>query len=375
MRIAFYAPMKSPRADTPSGDRLIARLLMKALRTAGHQVELVSIFRSYDGSGNSRRQERLRKIGRKIAARTVRRLTMNKPDLWFTYHLYHKAPDWVGPAVAQKFGIPYVVAEASFSPKQQGGQWSGGHAEVARILAQTDMVVGLSKTDEVCVMPRLNANARYLHLPPFLDTAPFACAQTERGARRQYLVSEKALNPDVPWLLVVAMMRQGDKVQSYEILAKALAKLADRPWQLIVAGDGPAADTVKKFFSQFNERVIWMGLQHPDDLPQLYAAADIFVWPAVKETPGMCFLEAGAAGLPVVGGDGYGVPDVVQHGETGLLARHLDAESFAQKLTTLLDERGKRDDMGAEASRYVQVHHDISSVGKTLDKALRELLR
>ena len=43
------------------------------------------------------------------------------PELWFTYHLYHKAPDWLGPRIAGALGIPYVVAEASFAPKQAGG--------------------------------------------------------------------------------------------------------------------------------------------------------------------------------------------------------------------------------------------------------------
>ena len=49
------------------------------------------------------------------------------PELWLTYHLYYKAPDWLGPAVRAALGIPYVVAEASVAPKRAGGplgQWS-----------------------------------------------------------------------------------------------------------------------------------------------------------------------------------------------------------------------------------------------------------
>ncbi|MGH7006445.1 MAG: glycosyltransferase family 4 protein, partial [Alphaproteobacteria bacterium] len=53
MRIAFYAPMKPPSHPVPSGDRRIARLLLRALRKSGHEVRVVSTFRAYEGQGNA----------------------------------------------------------------------------------------------------------------------------------------------------------------------------------------------------------------------------------------------------------------------------------------------------------------------------------
>ena len=127
MRIAFYAPMKAPQHPVPSGDRRIARLFQAALAAAGHQVQLASSFRSRDGRGDAHRQTRIRDVGRRLAERLLRRYRRasaeHRPQLWFTYHLYHKAPDWLGPAVARGLGIPYVVAEASFAPKQATGRW------------------------------------------------------------------------------------------------------------------------------------------------------------------------------------------------------------------------------------------------------------
>ncbi len=126
MRIAFYAPMKPPDHAVPSGDRRMARQLMQALRTAGHDVRLASRLRSWEGRGDPERQARIRTE----AARGVRRLiarwrdAADRPDLWFTYHLYHKAPDLLGPPVARALGLPYVVAEASYAAKQAGGPWS-----------------------------------------------------------------------------------------------------------------------------------------------------------------------------------------------------------------------------------------------------------
>ena len=52
------------------------------------------------------RHERLSTLGARLASRLTRRLRAAPPDLWFTYHLYHKAPDWLGPAVAGPSASP-----------------------------------------------------------------------------------------------------------------------------------------------------------------------------------------------------------------------------------------------------------------------------
>ena len=117
MRIAFYAPLKPPTHGTPSGDRRVAGLLMDALARAGQRVELVSTFRSFDGDGDADRQRALRSqgeaLGRTLAAQWRDAPRGERPGLWFTYHLYYKAPDWLGPVVSGALGIPYVIAEAS----------------------------------------------------------------------------------------------------------------------------------------------------------------------------------------------------------------------------------------------------------------------
>src|SRR6185437_3573911 len=104
-----------------SGDRTMARLLIEALRRSGHEVAVAAALRSRDGAGDPLRQARLCDLGRRLAARFVRhcaRVPAARPDLWFTYHLYYEAPDWLGPRVADALAIPYVVAEASVAAKR-----------------------------------------------------------------------------------------------------------------------------------------------------------------------------------------------------------------------------------------------------------------
>jgi glycosyltransferase involved in cell wall biosynthesis len=372
MRIAFYAPLKPPGHAVASGDRAMAQALIAALRMRGHTVGIASHFRSYD-AGSSGRQLRIRDIGQRLADRLLRRIEpAGRPELWFTYHLYHKAPDWIGPAVTTELGIPYVIAEASFAPKQAGGLWDLGHRAVADTIRRADRIFQPNPADAECVLPLIEQPERLVPLPPFLDTAPFHAVS--RAESRSTVAGRLGLDADMPWLLAVAMMRDDQKLRSYRCLAQSLAMITDVPWRLVLAGDGPAKPTVQQLFTPFGERVRWVGIVEPAQLRQLYRSADIFVWPAVKEAYGMALLEAQAAGVPVIAGSGGGVPAVVAHGETGILTPEGDAAAFAEAARSLLTNTERREAMGRAAASRAAERHDIAQAADLLDRHLRELV-
>ncbi|HJO97853.1 MAG TPA: glycosyltransferase family 4 protein [Rhodospirillales bacterium] len=377
MRIAFYAPMKPPDHPAPSGDRRMARLLMAALDAGGHSVELASRFRSYDGTGAAKRQGRLGALGSRLAARLVRRYRSRparlRPQAWFTYHLYHKAPDWLGPQVADNLGIPYVVAEASHAPKQRNGPWAPGWAAAAAAISRADLVLGLNAADAGCVKPLLGARTPLVSLRPFLDAAPYAAAVKRRDSLRRAVSKRLAINCDQPWLLSVAMMRPGDKLASYKLLGRALADLRARPWCLLVAGDGPARGEVQAALADLDGRVQWLGELSAEVLAELYAASDLFVWPAVNEAYGMALLEAQAAALPVVAGRVGGVPDIVIDGTTGVLVEEGDTAAFARAVAALLDHPERRGPLGTAARRRAARHHGLEAAARTIDGALRKI--
>ena len=144
MRIAFYAPLKPPTKGAPAGDRDIADLLIEALARSGHAVELASTFSSYDGEGDMDRQAALRDRGVALARQLVAQwrtgTRVAQPDLWFTYHVYYKAPDWLGPPLSAAYGIPYVIAEASHAPKRAGGRWAIGHYAAGDAIRHADQI-------------------------------------------------------------------------------------------------------------------------------------------------------------------------------------------------------------------------------------------
>jgi glycosyltransferase involved in cell wall biosynthesis len=378
VRIAFYAPLKAPgQGFAPSGDRRVAGLLMAALAHSGERVELVSTFRSYDADGDRERQTALRAqgetLGRALAAQWQGQPSSERPDLWFTYHLYYKAPDWLGPIVAASLGIPYVIAEASYAPKRAGGPWVLGHESSAAAIRQAALLVCPTR-DDIAGLRELVPQERILHLPPFLDLEPYRSAGATREENRARLAAEHKLDTGVPWIAVVAMMRHGDKLASYRALAATLARVADLPWRLVVVGDGPARAEVRTALeSAVPGKTLFLGEVKTRDIAQVYAACDLTVWPAINEAYGMALLEAQAAGLPVVSCAMRGVPDVVVDGETGILVKDNDFEALARELRGLLLDHERRRGLGRGAAAFVLRERSLEMAAGRLSRALAGL--
>jgi glycosyltransferase involved in cell wall biosynthesis len=355
MRIAFYAPLKPPDHPIPSGDRQVAQLLLAALRLAGHDPVLVSRFRSYDGYGDARRQARLAALAERIVNRLLRHcreFREHSPELWFSYHVYHKAPDWLGPAVTCALGIPYVIAEASVTPIQRCGPWAHGHRATENAIKRADAVIGLNGKDRECVLPLLREPWRWFALKPFVDA---------KNYRRKVETEEHPAR-----LITVAMMRYGDKLVSYRLLADSLSRLLDLPWTLEIVGDGPARRDVENALAPLNERVSWMGSLDHDAIAGRLALADVCVWPAFNEAFGMALLEAQASGLAVVAGASGGVGEIIEPEVTGLLVAPGDARAFAAAVRSVILNYDRRQALAEAARQRILLEHDLRAATRRL---------
>ena len=293
MKIGFYAPLKAPSHTNPSGDREIGRLLFKALKILGHEVELVSDLRSWEGQGDAETQERIRETALNEAARLIEKYsTAAAPDLIFTYHVYHKAPDWIGVAIAKALAIPYVLAEASFAPKQLNGPWHQGHRQSQYCIQQADRIIAINRTDIECLKPLIKHDRVIELLKPFLDDI-----ETDNAPDfRQESVDTKVQdNENTINLITVAMMRHGDKKASYKQLADALSKIDNSNWRLTIIGDGDAITQVKRYFEKLPGHCLFTGALSRQAIYKHLLNSDIFVWPAINEALGPG--NAGSSGL------------------------------------------------------------------------------
>ena len=165
-----------------------------------------------------------------------------------------------------------------------------------------------------CRGPRFAAE-RILDLPPAVDLARFEASAERRAACRAAL-GERFAEREGPLILAVAAMREVKKLEPYRMLADALRRLQTRAptrsWRLAVVGDGPARSEVTAAFSALPPgRIRFLGSLEPEVLPTVYLGADLFAFPGRFH---VVYLQAAAAGLPVVACAGPGPDPMVAPG-------------------------------------------------------------
>ncbi|WP_333828564.1 glycosyltransferase [Pararhodobacter sp.] len=100
------------------------------------------------------------------------------------------------------------------------------------------------------------------------------------------------------------------------------------------------------------------------DMPDIYASADIFVFPSRLETFGNVTVEAMAAGLPCVEFDYGANADKIVRGKTGFILPYGDVEGMAQAITSLLGSAEKRMEFSAEGKRHVRRRFDWRAIAR-----------
>lgn len=353
--VAFYAPMKPPTHPVPSGDREMARNLMTAIAAGPAQVDLVSELRIYDAVGDAREQTRLRALAKAEASRLITDLAGTDTRAWVTYHNYYKAPDLIGPTVAQALHIPYVQIESSRAKSRLTGAWSDFAAKAEHASDAADLIFYLTQHDLLTLERDRPEHQKLVHLRPFLPVTTLP----ETNA------------PNTGQILTAGMMREGDKIASYTIIAETLAQLSTADWQLNIAGDGPARAKVETLMAPFGNRVRFLGQLDRAEMADAYRTSSLFLWPGVNEAYGMVYLEAQAAGLPVIAQDRDGVRDVLLAGHYPLPAH--GPKALARMLDQLLSDPDERILRSCSARAMIRENHLIGAATRGFWSALSTL--
>lgn len=338
----------------------MARQLMKAMRLCGHDVHVVLELRSFLREPAGDAAEALKLTARAERARIAADWQKNgSPDVWFCYHPYYKARDLLGPKLCRDFSISYVTAEASYSPKRNASGWADIQEGLLSDLRAADINICFTQRDRAGLI-KADPDIATAMLPPFIDTAAFAKTVPQPLAHR---------------LVTVAMMRTGDKLESYRALVEALSRLPeDLPWTLDIVGDGPEHDAVRQMFDALDaRRLIWHGECDAAAIADILSRASLYVWPGHGEAYGLAYLEAQAAGLPVISEHVAGVPEVVRDGETGILTPPGDVQAYADAILRMLTDTQLRQAMAKNARRFAIEERSLQSAAATLKHILDHL--
>ena len=361
MKIAFYAPLKPPDHPVPSGDRQMARMLIKALELKGHSVMVVSHLRAYLSDNGERELTNLRDRARAEVERITKGWSAGaKPDIWLSYHPYYRAPDLPGPSLAAKFDIPYVTLEASYARKRDRDAWANAQKLVTSAIEKAALNICFTKRDRDG-LAMLGPEIRLAYVPPFIDVADYD--------------RERPASTGVMKFISVAMMRKGDKFDSYRMLAAAFERLTDLDWHLKIIGDGPLRTEVQALFAKSPaSRITWAGERAPGEIAGELRDADLYCWPGCGEAYGLAYLEAQAAGIPVVAQDIAGVPEVVRSGETGILTPAGDVAAYAEAIRALAADRNRLRLLGRQARQFVLTERTLEIASQHLDVILRQII-
>jgi glycosyltransferase involved in cell wall biosynthesis len=137
-----------------------------------------------------------------------------------------------------------------------------------------------------------------------------------------------------------------------EACKHTLSRLPD--FRLMIAGEGPALPALKRMAVTLGieKNVIFVGyLDRAQDLPDCYAAADVFVFASKTETQGLVLLEAMAAGIPVYAFAAMGTCDIVGP-QQGAIAAPDNVSAFAEGLAQLLGNQEQRRQMSQQAKQF-----------------------
>jgi phosphatidylinositol alpha-1,6-mannosyltransferase len=369
MRIAFYAPLKPLDHPHPSGDLVIGRGLYHFLQGRGHELGKISELRArwvywkpWLWPRVVRQRHRSLNLCRKMAA-----------DLWLTYHSYYKAPDLLGSYCCRRLGIPYVVFQGIYSTKRRKRwtTWAGFILNRQALLAAHHIFT--NRKEDLLNLTRIVPEKRISYVAPGIFPEDFSFDSLSREqVRRKMDISDGTV------VVTAAMFRPGVKTEGLSWVIRSCGELSRKnaSLYLIIAGEGKEGPRLRQMAAQWLPgRVRFLGKVPREEMFRVYSAGDLFVFPGIRESLGMVYLEAQSCGLPVVGFADGGVPEVVAHEVSGYLVRPFDVKAFSQAIARLLDDSSARRQMGEAASSYVRNRHDLNKNYRIVEDILLELVQ
>jgi colanic acid/amylovoran biosynthesis glycosyltransferase len=166
-------------------------------------------------------------------------------------------------------------------------------------------------------------------------------------------------------------------VKGHAVLLDALEVLTARGFDMTLTwiGDGPERGALEQRARRLRvaRRVRMRGAVGQDDIRAEYERADIFCLPSFAEGLPVVLLEAMAMELPVVATGVMGVPELVEHGVSGLLVAPARPDLLADALELLATDPHERASMGAAGRAKVLTDHDAARSGSALRNVYREL--
>lgn len=275
----------------------------------------------------------------------------------------------------QHLGIPYVV----FTYAMEIETWAKrgrDRRKLMRVLTAADRVVHINEVTKQTLLS-LGVGARQLvRIWPGVDDKFFnkPAEQDIRAVLGGYRISR-------PYVLCVARLMERKGI---DVLIEAFAELDQTRFgdaQLIIVGEGPERKNLERLISRLwmDKSVKLIGEVPDDRLVALYHGAQVFALTPREvggdfEGFGIVYLEAGAAGLPVIATRTGGVPEAVEHKRTGLLVTPDSPDAIRKALGLLLGDEKLRVELGQQGKKRTEDEFRWSKVTSITMDMIHEVI-
>jgi glycosyltransferase involved in cell wall biosynthesis len=343
-------------------------ILARAMRARGHEVRIVALA-PLGAMGQEAQREGIPteslELQRSLAdlpriIHLVRMLRAWRPDVLHS-HMVHA--NLLARAVRPLARIPALVS--TIHSVNDGGRLrmaayrlTGGLVDrytiISRVAAERYIAIGAVPAHLLEVVP----NA--------VDTEHFRHRSEARAAVR----TELGLGNEFVWIAVGRF----EEPKDYPTMITAFAQLTSRrpTSRLLLVGKGSLREQVERLVQAagLTSQVRFLGVRR--DVPELMSAADGYVLSSAWEGMPVVLLEAAAVGLPIVATRVGGVPEVVEHGSTGLLVPPRDPASLTRGMDAIeaLDS-DSRTTMGARGRALVEQRYGITTIMQIWERIYR----
>ena len=273
---------------------------------------------------------------------------------------------WMGMRYAKRFNIPLVYtyhtqleAYAHYVPFERDTTRRAA-SSLTRMYSNGAAVVVVPTAAMQDHLRAIGVSARIEVVPSGIELGLFATGRRRDDVRARYGASPT----DRLALFVSRLARE----KNVELLIEAFARVNDGS-RLVLVGDGPARESLQALARQRGAagRITFAGAQPRAALPDLYASADVFVFPSTSETQGLVLVEALAAGCPILAVDTPQTRDVL--GTDAIFVPN-DATQLAQQLAKMgvppghaareaSSQAAQRFAIGLQTDRMLEVYENL----------------
>ena len=210
-------------------------------------------------------------------------------------------------------------------------------------------------------------------IPMGVDLRLFGSKNENAGLRKKFGIKKE---------FILSVGRLAEK-KGIKYLVMAMENIIKKfpEARLVIVGDGPERGNLETLVKNIGlgGNIIFAGKISNRNLPEFYATADLFVGPSIvtengdTEGLGVVFLEALASGTCVIGSNVGGIPDIIEHNRTGLLARQKDVKQLSDSITKLLLDKNLRKRLALNGQKKVRKMYSWELIGKKFDKLFQQV--